>query len=322
MDRRAFLKSGGALATASLPWRALAATEWRTFEIVTSIEVAFPKGVSKVWLPLPMIADTQWHRSLGNGWSAKAGQFRLPIQREYLVHSADQLAVERSNFSYNNFASHTQGVEVDYEGEMFRAMISLNDGLFGDNTVWSAYDVEYAVTARVEGLLSGNWDQFEDFTSPRGSEQGLMLGGAIHYEQEAYGTAAMNELAILQLTGDVSFEGDGFNVFGALIYTNLDNDNGISSDQIGFVVQGGLYFTDQIEGFARFEWQDFDSAADDLSILTVGANYYFNENVTWTTDLGFGFDSVDSAFDVTGWRTDAGDEDGQLVLRTQLELLF
>jgi transglutaminase-like putative cysteine protease len=85
MDRRDFLKSGSALAAAALPWRAPAANEWRTFEVITKVEVAFPKGVSRVWLPLPMTADTAWHRSLGNEWSGNAAQARVVHDGKYGV---------------------------------------------------------------------------------------------------------------------------------------------------------------------------------------------------------------------------------------------
>jgi transglutaminase-like putative cysteine protease len=85
MDRRAFLKTGVAVGAASLPWRALAASEWRTFEVVTKIELAFPKGVSRVWLPLPMTADTEWHRSLGNGWSGNATRAHAVSDGKYGV---------------------------------------------------------------------------------------------------------------------------------------------------------------------------------------------------------------------------------------------
>ena len=76
MDRRAFLKSSvAASAAASLPWRsALANTGWRTFEVVTRVELQLPEGVSRVWLPLPLSLDTEWHRSLGNGWSGNAAR--------------------------------------------------------------------------------------------------------------------------------------------------------------------------------------------------------------------------------------------------------
>ena len=57
MDRRAFLKTGFAVGAASCHARTRAG-EWRTYEVVTKVELAFPKGASRVWLPLPMRADT------------------------------------------------------------------------------------------------------------------------------------------------------------------------------------------------------------------------------------------------------------------------
>jgi transglutaminase-like putative cysteine protease len=85
MDRRAFLKTGIAVSAASLPWRGLAASEWRTYEVVTKVDLAFPKGVSRVWLPLPMSADTEWHRSLGNGWSGNATRAQMLSDGKYGV---------------------------------------------------------------------------------------------------------------------------------------------------------------------------------------------------------------------------------------------
>ena len=85
MDRRAFLKTGiAASAAASLPWRvALAADEWRTYEVLTKIELSFPKGVSRVWLPLPLVADTEWHRGLGNSWSGNASRAQVASDGKY-----------------------------------------------------------------------------------------------------------------------------------------------------------------------------------------------------------------------------------------------
>ena len=85
MDRRAFLKTGiAASAAASLPWRvALAADEWRTYEVLTKIELSFPEGVSRVWLPLPLTADTEWHRGLGNSWSGNASRAQVASDGKY-----------------------------------------------------------------------------------------------------------------------------------------------------------------------------------------------------------------------------------------------
>jgi transglutaminase-like putative cysteine protease len=85
VDRRAFLSTGIAVCAASLPFRALAAREWRTYEVVTRVEVAFPEGVSRVWLPLPMTMDTAWHRSVGNAWSGNATRAQVMSDGKYGV---------------------------------------------------------------------------------------------------------------------------------------------------------------------------------------------------------------------------------------------
>ncbi len=70
MDRRTFIKSGVAVpVAAALPWAGplfAAEAAWRTFEITTRVQVQKPQGVSRAWLPLPMIDDSDWHRSGGN----------------------------------------------------------------------------------------------------------------------------------------------------------------------------------------------------------------------------------------------------------------
>jgi transglutaminase-like putative cysteine protease len=85
MDRRAFLKAGiSASAVASLPWRAASAsTAWRTFEVVTRVELQLPEGVSRVWLPLPLAVDTEWQRTLGSSWSGNAARTEVVRDGKY-----------------------------------------------------------------------------------------------------------------------------------------------------------------------------------------------------------------------------------------------
>ena len=44
----------------------------------------------------------------------------------------------------------------------------------------------------------------------------------------------------------------------------------------------------------------------------------------WQADVGFGFNEVASIWSTSsaGWRTDPTDDDGQIVFRTQVQLLF
>lgn len=102
MDRRNFIKTGFALpAAAALPWREALAqgdAKWRTFEVTTRVHVLKPRGVSRTWLPLPMMDDSDWHRSGGNESTGNAS--RTQIYRDgkygagmlYAEWSADQAA--------------------------------------------------------------------------------------------------------------------------------------------------------------------------------------------------------------------------------------
>ncbi|HZD39867.1 MAG TPA: transglutaminase-like domain-containing protein [Terriglobales bacterium] len=78
MDRRSFLKQGMAvsagLAFGGIPKFMSAAnagdqTGWRTFEVTTKIEVLNPLGASRVWVPLPILKDTDYFKRGGDKWS-------------------------------------------------------------------------------------------------------------------------------------------------------------------------------------------------------------------------------------------------------------
>jgi len=81
MDRRAFLKTGAILpATVALPKLALAqqlpfnphqAEKWRSFEVTTRVEIVFPQGGTRVWLPIPSV-DSGYQKTIDNAWSGNA----------------------------------------------------------------------------------------------------------------------------------------------------------------------------------------------------------------------------------------------------------
>src|SRR5690606_35592536 len=261
----------------------------------------------------------------GNGWRVLAGSMKLPLLREELVEAQYQLAVERSLFNYSFTGGYSDGLAVHYQGDDFRFMGMISDGANMGNTTWNAQSNEYALTGRVEFRVNGNWGQFEQFTSRPGDEQGLLIGGAIHYQKGDYGNAA-NEPETLILTGDVTAQFGGFNLFGAVVWSELDpNITGVSdSNPWGFVIQGGVYVSDEVELFARYEYIDSDmSGVDEISLLTGGFNWYFHgQNAKWTTDIGYAFDSLPMGNSLTGWQADAAGEDGQSVIRSQWQLLF
>ena len=93
MDRRGFLNVSAATALcASLPDVAAAApgavlgappinAPWRTFEVVTEVEI-WPQDIpAKVWLPLPLYGDTDYQRALDVRWTGNpstTGIYRDP----------------------------------------------------------------------------------------------------------------------------------------------------------------------------------------------------------------------------------------------------
>jgi hypothetical protein len=122
------------------------------------------------------------------------------------------------------------------------------------------------------------------------------------------------------------------------MYNSFDAPSGISdADQLGIVIQGGYYLNDTWELYGRYEYADLDlSGIDDLSIITIGVNKYFAEHhAKWTTEFGWaiepilgndlaagGFDGDPGAFPLAGWRIDPDDEDGQVLIRTQIQIVF
>src|SRR5690606_18770218 len=109
-----------------------------------------------------------------------AGQFRVPMLREFLVGAGQQQAVDRSVVHDEFTAGRTQGAALDYRNEWLHFTGGYTDGhpaSGGFNMPALARDTEYALTARIEALLAGTWDQFNDFASWRGESFAAMIGG-------------------------------------------------------------------------------------------------------------------------------------------------
>jgi hypothetical protein len=269
-----------------------------------------------------LLEDAYVEKEFAGGWSVRAGQFKAPFMREETVSSTRQLAVERSLVNERFNQGFMQGFQIEYAAERLRILAMLSDGLEDANSPWNAYDTELAITARTEVLLKGGWRQFRSLSSAPGSDAALLLGVAVHYQRDESGTAAGPEEKDTRLTADVSWHGDGFNVFAALLWQNLEEAD---QQPFGVVVQGGYFVTDRWELFARYEYGDADAAlAEDLSVITAGFNFYPVSGVKWSTDVGWGINEIDDfwAKSSAGWLVDGAGEDGQLVVRTQLQLLF
>lgn len=262
-----------------------------------------------------------------NGMTVRVGQFKAPFNREELVSSSRQLAVDRSLVNSRFNVGRVQGIELATQlGENIRIAGMISDGARSLNTPWQTYDTEFAITGRVDFLAAGNFRQFADFSSWDGEEFGLLIGAAAHYQKDEYGTIAGPEVEDFRWTIDGSAKFGNFSLFAAVIGRHLSADNAADADQYGIVVQGGLFIVpNEWEIFARYEWGDDDTSSEDLSVLTGGVTrYWARHNLKWTTDVGYGLNQVSSgwASSSLGWRADPAGEDGQLVVRSQLQLAF
>ena len=269
-----------------------------------------------------MLLDVYIKKDLGENWSATVGQFKLPLWREYLVSETKQQFVARSLLAGFS-GKYTQGVKVEYKDEILHATASFNDGGKNLNKKWNYEDTDAGFTGRVEWLVFGDWKQYKQWESWRGEKPMLVLAAAAHYEWGESGTADVED-DHFRWTADASWELGGANLFAAVIGDHVEN--GQSSDRIGALVQGGLFINDKLELIARYEWADLDQSGDDtLSIATVGVNYFLAKHkARWTLDLGYAFEPVSDKLhsDFAGYREDSAGEDGQVVVRTQVQLLF
>ena len=287
------------------------------------------------------LEDAFVNKNLEEGWDLQFGQFKAPFMREENVSSKRQLAVERSLLNEEFNQDRSQGVQLAWTSDSVRFKAMYHDGFYpnsvgSDNTGWQVEDTEWgAITGRVEWLSGGEWKSaWDDFQGWRESELQVLVGGAASYQVSEFGTGSNlpspdfnnNEVEQFTATADVGLKGDGFGAYGAFVYRKLDPKGGDSTDQLGFMIQGSLFFTDDIEGFARYEWADADTAGvEDLNVLTVGVNkYWAKHSLKWQNDIGFSFDPMASIWAASGagWLTDVPDEDGQIVIRSQFQLLF
>jgi transglutaminase-like putative cysteine protease len=105
MKRRAFLTmSASAGFTLSLGPQlvrsaaANTAAPWRKFEAVTKIEVANPTGVTRAWVPVPLLSDTDYFKRQGDTWTGNASAARAVKDSKYdlgLVY-AEWPAIEKA----------------------------------------------------------------------------------------------------------------------------------------------------------------------------------------------------------------------------------
>lgn len=259
-------------------------------------------------------------KDFGNGLSVQMGAMQSQVAREDIVTPENQMAIERSTVVYGFSPGYINGVQVAWASDKFRVFGQVSNGSNSGQDTWQSNDVKYAISGRGEFLFSGNWDQFKDFTSPRGSEGGMMLGAAAYY-QSGEDNGPIEDIDSFLITADFSWEANGWNIFASGSWSDTD---AVDNNPYGVVVQGGYYLNDTWELYGRLEWTNYDiDDVDDLGIVTVGVNKYFaGANNKMSGDFGYAWNTLPVSVPLTGVRTDVQADGGQFIVRFQWQLMF
>jgi len=275
----------------------------------------------------------------------KFGQFNSKFLRENSVSSSAQLAIERSMVNNAFTYSWTQGLELGWKNDETRFYVQYTDGPNRSNTASLGAPTD-AWVVRGELLFgAAGWKDFDSLTSTNGANSGVLVGVAYENYDSNGGTFEYGNANADKSNGwtiDASLRGDGWNILAYAVSTSGENKtSAVEQDSSGWLIQGGFLVSDNTELFAQYQQGDINNAvfalgSNDMSAFRVGFNYWpteGNNNLKWTTDVawsqesladgaGTGISSADWATTGNGWRQDAVNEDGQMLLRTQLQLLF
>lgn len=301
-----------------------------------------------------------------SGLYIKAGQFRSAVITEDAIAPEFQLAVERSVANEFFALGLTQGVAVGRINDRFAWEISFNDGhrFPGNpepaNTAFnSGFEADWAISGRFDWKVAGDWARFADFTSWRGSDEGLKIGAGFHVQRSGdtnpnpvpadFFLGNADEVLVATWSADVQWENDGWALFAGYTGQRLMweiGGNQLTLVQHGLVVQGSVFVSEQLETFARLDLVQIDTALigpgafptseDTYYYLTAGVNWYmipeshavkFSGDVVFTRsnsdtfDIGAG--GANSIFypdpTVTGL---LGASDQEILVRAQMQVLF
>jgi len=223
----------------------------------------------------------------------RVGQFKSPFMKEVLTAQTDTLAAERSVISNQFGQGRSQGIQYGYNTAFGGVSVAYTDGF---NTANGAgVQNGYALTGRLD-VTAVDW---------------LNFGVAVSHND-------LDTTDYNTWTADATFSAGGFDFTGAYVAT-IDDTNG---DDWGTVWTASYDVTDKAQLFGQYEIGHLEGVETDLKIATFGVNYTFNDNVKWTTDVGYAFDSVDAGWDLgnSGWNTTANE--GETLIRTQLTVRF
>ncbi len=320
--------------------------EQRRTKVIFSGHIIDPSWVFKIatkWLSSggSSTEDAWAGKKFDDGGWFKFGQFKQNFLRENIISSSKQLAVESSMLNNAFKYGWSQGLEYGWKNDDVKIIAQYTDGP-GQSSTAALSAPTNAWVARAEFRFGdAGWKDFDYLTSKSGAKSGWLIGVAYeNYDNDSatfeYGNANANESN--GWTVDVSYRSDGWNVFGYIVETTGKNTaNADEVDSSGWLLQGGFLATDNVELFAQYQEGEVSGSNMDMDAIRFGFNYWptaGSNNIKWSTDVAWagktitnggavaGTPSADWVSSGNGWRADTGSEKDQMLLRTQLQILF
>src|SRR5437879_10712366 len=100
------------------------AEKWRSFEVTTRVEIVFPEGATRVWLPVPSV-DSGYQKILDNAWSGNAPTAKIAYDGKYGAGMlyAEWPTTEKNPVVelYSRFATRDHAVDFSARPEIGRA---------------------------------------------------------------------------------------------------------------------------------------------------------------------------------------------------------
>lgn len=300
------------------------------------------------------------------GYYLKFGQYQSIVLTEEAIDSQYQLAIDRSMISEIFGPGYTQGVALGRVLNDYAWEIALNDGgrnfliSEAENTAFNDQnEADLGVSGRIDWKLKGDWSQFADFTSWRGSNEAYKIGAGFQYQFTGQSNPTDLTIALFpdpvdssqqaMWTLDFQYENDGWSFFAAYVgqYVQFQFPTGAFRPDLSFqnnavLLQASWFAAENVEWYARFEtfWIDKEYRnafgqpdGDIFRLLTAGVTRYLlpeSHAAKLSMDVSYSFDpttvlSIGSTSvnlpdpAVTGF---LGLTEEEIVIRAQLQLVF
>jgi hypothetical protein len=227
------------------------------------------------------LTDAYFDYDLGDGLGIRVGQGNLPFDREQNFTSMTTLPhLERSIVNDIFEVERAQQIQLSYETDRVRVYGAVSDGARSLNTAFAgSEEADMAFTGRAMVRLGeASWSQWRDFQGFQGDKPGVLIGAGAHWQDDGLTFSETGGGQLLAYTFDIGYEDSGWNVAAIFNGRSID-DNALGTlNDYGFVLQGGVFVTEQIEVAARAAWvlpsDDRTEPSDTFSAYTGTVSWF------------------------------------------------